>query len=144
MKGPAYHLDRIEVPIAVLLKRGYNGGFLIIYDTNTNYFLQFSKYISKPNDYGIEFCFPNTTWSSKFFYELIELCKHERMCYYISKKEDNTKDSIEFLNIDFGRDVKSAYNFSRKILLDIFKLDETTKLFIRLENATTENVLIDK
>jgi hypothetical protein len=141
MKGPVKTLETIEGPIADLLKRGYNGAFLIIDISRTKYFIQLRKYINEPGMYGIELCFPNASWSINIFQKLIEFCKYEEIKASITKKND--KESLEFLCVDFGQDSQAAYKFVRRILLEIFKVDETAKLFVRLENAATEDILID-
>ena len=135
-------METIERPISDLLNRGYNGAFLIIDISHTKYFLQLRKYINAPGEYGIELCFPNANWSNKFIQKLTELCNHEEIKYSITKEND--KESLEFLCIDFDKDSHVAYKFVRRILLEIFKVDEAVKLFVRLENATTEDNLIDK
>lgn len=142
IKGPAKTLETIEKPIADLLKRGYDGGFLIIDIARTKHFLQLRKYINKPNEYGIELCFPNTNWSTNYFHQLIDLCRHEKIEHSITKKDG--KQSIEFLCIDFAKDAHTAYTFVKRILIEILQVDVAGKFFVRLENATIEDVLIDK
>jgi hypothetical protein len=51
---------------------------------------------------------------------------------------------LEFLYIDFDKDINKAHNYVKKILQEIFELDVNTKLFVRLENATVEDELIDR
>lgn len=142
MKGPAKTLETLEKPISDLLKRGYNGGFLIIDISHTKYFLQLRKYINAPGEYGIELCFPNAVWSNEYFKTLVDLCKNGGINYSIAKR--NEKDALEFLCIDFAKDEHKAHKFVKRILLEVFKVDDDIKLFVRLENATVENILIDR
>jgi hypothetical protein len=142
MKGPAHSLESLERPIKDLLKRGYDGGFLVIDISRSKYFIQLRKYINTPGDYGIELCFPNAKWSSQFFDKLIAFCIKEGIEYSIAKESAN--GSLEFLYIDFDKDSNRAHNYVKKILQEIFELDVNTKLFIRLENATLEDELIDR
>lgn len=142
VKGPAKTLETIERPISDLLKRGYDGGFLLIDIARTKHFLQLRKYINKPDEYGIELCFPNASWSIGYFQQLKELCGHEKIKYSITEKEDS--ESMEFLCIDFGKDAHNSYKFVKRILIEIFKVDMNVKLFVRLENAAIEDILINK
>jgi len=142
VKGPAKTLETIERPIFDLLKRGYDGGFLLIDIARSKHFLQLRKYINKPDEYGIELCFPNASWSSGYFQKLKELCEHEKIKYTIADKEDS--ESIEFLCIDFGKDAHASYKFVKKIMIDMFKVDKDAKLFVRLENAAIDDILINK
>jgi hypothetical protein len=143
VKGPAKTLETIERPISDLLKRGYDGGFLLIDIARTKNFLQLRKYINKPDEYGIELCFPNASWSSGYFQQLKELCDNEKLKYSITEKKDSS-ESMEFLCIDFGKDAHTSYKFVKRILIEIFKVDVNVKLFVRLENAAIEDILINK
>jgi len=142
MKGPAKTLEMLNKPIHDLLKRGYNGAYLMIDVSGMNYFLQLRKYIRIPGDYGIELCFPNAEWSSNFFKKLIELSEKEEVESSITEK--NNDESLEFLCIDFKRDGDKAFQFVKRVLLQVFEVDKNVRLFVRLENATTEDKLIDK
>jgi hypothetical protein len=141
-KGPTHTLESIESPIGDLLRRGFNGGFLIIDLCCPKYFLQLRKYIRSPGNYGIELCFPNAKWSERLFVKLSDFCNSAGIVYTISK--ENSDNSIEFLHVDFGRDIIKAHNIIKNIILKVFELDEGVKIFVRLENATADNKLVDK
>jgi len=141
-KGPAHSIESIESPIQGQLKQGYDGGFLIINISRSKNFLQLRKYINAPGDFGIELCFPNAKWSSQFFEKLKNLCIKSIIDYSITKEDPS--GPLEFLYIDFGKDAHKAHEHVKKILLEIFELDENAKLFARLENATIEDKLIDR
>ena len=141
-KGPAHSIESIERPIKDLLKRGYNGGFLTIDSPRSKKFLQLRKYINAPGDYGIELCFPNTEWSTQIFKKLKNFCIKSGIDYSIAKEDPS--GPLEFLYIDFGKDDYKAHECLKKILLEIFELDKNTKLFVKLENATIKDKLIDR
>ncbi len=142
LKGPARTLDELIVPIQDLLKRGYDGGLLFIYIPHTKYFIQLRKYVTGPGSYGIELCFPDCDWSRHLFGKLEEICKQERIKYEITEK---TRISpVEFLCIDFGKDSNVAHEFVKKIILEVFGMDNKVKLFAKLQNATIEDKLIDR
>ena len=52
--------------------------------------------------------------------------------------------SIEFLNVDFGKDWTKASRFAQRILTEILRLPEETTLYARLENGTPEDRLVDR
>ena len=135
VKGPAHTLESISKPIEDLLVRGYDDGFLIIDASGTNYFIQLRKYIITSDNYGIELSFPKAEWSKKFFIQLIDYCDRSGIKYSLSK-EDSMKNALEFLHIDFGKDVNKAHGLIKKIITEIFGLSKSTKLFVRLENAS--------
>ncbi len=141
VKGPSHTLKTIGGPISDLLKRGYNDGFLIIDISHSKYFLQLRKYIHSRGNYGIELHFPNVEWSERLFKKLTSFCKRAGIQYTIA--EEKADIPIEFLHIDFEKDVFRAHNTIKNIILKVFKLDESVKLFVRLENATVDDELID-
>lgn len=142
IKGPAHSLETLERPIKDLLKRGYDGGFLMIDVSRSKYFIQLRKYINEPGKYGIELCFPNAKWSAKYFEKLTDFCIKESIDYLIT--EENKNGPLEFLYIDFDKDVQKAHKYIKKILIELFGFDENVKLYVRLENATAEDKLIDR
>jgi len=142
MKGPAKTIETIDRAINDLLMRGYDGGFLMIDIAHTSYFLQLQKYINSPGDYGIKFCFPNADWSRVFFQKMIDYTRKNEVEYSIMEKSET--GSLEFFCVDFHKNTHEAHNFVKNILLNVFKVNEKVKLFVRLENATTEDKLIDR
>lgn len=136
-KGPEHTLESIRKPIEDLLVRGYNGGFLIIDASGTNYFIQLRKYIITSDNYGIELSFPKAEWSRKFFPKLIIFCKQNDIKYQISK-DQSTQNALEFLQVDFGKDINRAHNCIKRIFTEIFGLSKDIKIFVRLENASLQ------
>lgn len=140
-KGPAHTLKTLEIPIQDLLRRGYHNGFLVINIHRSKYFLQLKKYIYKPGDYGIKLSFPNAKWSEQIFPKLTKFCKDSGVEYSVGK--EIAEEPLEFLHVDFGKDVTKAHNTIKDIILKVFKFDDNIKLFVRLENAAVDNELID-
>ncbi|HID70189.1 MAG TPA: hypothetical protein EYP35_06965 [Desulfobacterales bacterium] len=134
-KGPQHSLSSLRQPITDLLRRGYNGGFLIIDVSGSKFFVQFRKYINKPKDYGIELSFPQVERSGPYFDRLISICKEGNYDFEIVKeKQDN--ESLNFLYVDFGQNISKAHNFVKIVIVDVFDLEEDVVLYVRLENAS--------
>jgi len=138
-KGPARSLEDLHKPIDELLKRGFDGGFLLINISYSKKFIQLRKYINSNNNFGIELVFPKAKWSLKFFDKIKSFCRDNNIHYLIRKEK--AKHTLDFLYVDFGNDSKRAYDIVKRILLDVFEIKETTKLFLRLENASLEETL---
>ena len=51
---------------------------------------------------------------------------------------------LEFLYIDFAKDISKAHKCVKLILLEVLGVGKYSKLFVRLENATIEDKLIDR
>lgn len=141
-KGPAYTLNSIDGPINGLLKQGYDGGFLIINISYSKKFIQFRKYINSPGEYGLSLDFPNARWSSALYEKVKSYCERNSVEYKTISRHDEGR-KMEFLCVDFKRDINMAHEFLKGILCESFGVDGNVKLFARLENATIEDRLID-
>jgi len=138
-KGPLYSLDKLEIPIHAILKRGYNGGFLVIQPIGSRFFLQFSKYILKKGIYGIELNFPKVSWSEQYYEELIKYCKEKGLLY----KRQITDSKSEFINIDLNQDIEKANLLTRHIFCEILQIDKNTRYSVLLENSHLFDELVD-
>ncbi|MBU2627781.1 MAG: hypothetical protein KKE61_04125 [Proteobacteria bacterium] len=113
-----------------LLRHGQDGWFLIITVAYTKKFIQLRKYNNSLGEYGLELYFGKAKWSIVYFERLEHFCKQNKIKFIILKK-----DSLDFLCVDFGKNIKDANDFVKMILFEIFQLEKTVKLFIRLEKA---------
>ena len=141
-KGPTHTLETIDRPIKDLLNRGYDGSFLIVNIYRSKNFLQLRKYINAPDDYGIKLCFPNAKWSAQLFIKLKEFCDQNGIKYTIAEEKANKP--LEFLYIDFAKEFFEAHKYVKNILLEVFGVNKNVKLFVRLENATIDDKLINR
>ena len=127
MKGVPRTLESIYGPMNDLLKRGYDGGFLLINISNTKRFLQVRKYINAPGKYGIELAFPKAPWSIPYFDSVCALCDRNGQPYTIA--QDKFNGPLSFLYADFGKDVEKAFFMIREILIKTMGVSENDKLF---------------
>jgi len=130
MKGPAYNLERLETAISALLRRGFDYGFLVIKISYSIKFIQFRKYINAPGDYGIQFGFPKAKWSRPYFDDVFRICREIDSGSYIIDA-----DGIDFIYVEFKRDVKKAHLCAKRVLTEVFGVTDETKLFVTLEDA---------
>lgn len=133
LKGPKRALEQLHRPISDLLSRGFNGGFLIIEHSKTGKFIQFSKYKKSKENFGIELAFPRADWSKGYYSRVKNICEN----YNLNVREDFStgEGELTFLFADFNKDVDSAFKFSKAVFLDIFKINKTDKVHVRLRNA---------
>jgi len=137
-KGAPRTLDTLSGALADLLKRGYDGGFLIISISYSRRFLQIRKYIRQPGNYGIELAFPKAKWSLSCFDAVRDLCRRRGLDSRVSDE-----GVLDFLYADFGTNVSEANDCVKEILADIFGVSSKATLFVKLENATVEDELIE-
>lgn len=143
VKGPKRTVKQLKRPIDDLLKRGFQGATLVIEHTSSPRFLQFAKYIHGKGVYGVEMGFPRAEWSKHYYDEVKAYCKlHE--IRHIEETAGDGSDDMLFLNVDCGKNSKVAYELTSQILLSIFELTEADTFFVRLDNASTEDLLIDQ
>jgi len=138
-RGVVRHLDYIDKSLNELLRRGYDNGFLMIKLSYTRKFIQIRKYITSPGEYGIQLAFPKAKWSLPYFHDV------ERLCRSIKSANCCIDDAggMDFLYMDFGQDVVNADVCIRRILVEIFGVTQSTKLFVTLEKAALFDVLVD-
>ena len=139
--GKRYLIADLKHPISQLLKRGYDGGFLVVKPVFSKRFVQFSKYIVRLGEFGIEMSFPRAPWSADFYELVEEKCKERDLDYSIEKKDSD--NSLEFINVDFKTDTDSAYAVMVEIMTDIFGYPADKKYLALLDNACIEDRLID-
>lgn len=114
-----------------LFERGYDRGFLVI-EAPRNRFIQFSKYIRKRGELGLQFDFPLAPWSQKY-YETLKKTLYERAIDYEiqSTGEDNV---AAFITIDFKTDFTKAMDVAKLVLVQVFLLQPTDKLKLYFHN----------
>jgi len=134
LKGRRYSISELSIAIDALLKRGFNGGFLVIKRWSNPEFLQLRKYIKDPSDYGIELCFPRANWSVAYFDSVSRYCDSNNFEY--RSEIWNDQDGMEFLVVDFGQDVRGASGFVVEIFREVFSVDEQESFRIRLGNSS--------
>jgi hypothetical protein len=105
--------------LEMLLKRGYDGGFVVLTEVGTDRFLQFRKYISAPGDFGIHMQFPRTTWSEQYYGDVLDLVQRRRL--KCSRIPLTTPPTNEFLEVDFERNVDDAVGLACGIITEVFK-----------------------
>jgi hypothetical protein len=113
-------LDELEKYLEALLKRGFNGGFLIMEVPQTSLFVQFSKYIKKKGPTGLQFDFPLAPWSEKYYNRLKSQLSKEKINY--STEEVSGGKVEEFLTVDLEQNIAKAAEVARLTLRSVFEL----------------------
>ncbi len=130
-KGPSRTLDELKQSIIDLDKRGLNHSTLIIDKLFSKKFVQFRKLIDD-GESNIQLSFPNATWSKEYFPKVLNIVKNDNLNFSISQGEQS--DKMEFLYINFKKDVGLAHSVMAKILLEVFKEDPNSRFHVLLNN----------
>jgi hypothetical protein len=127
--------------LETLLRRGYDGSFVLIKEPGTERFVQFAKYIRARGDFGLELGFPRTTWSGEYYSKLENLLVHEGTVF--RRRPVATDPTTEFLEVDCGKDTELAFRIAYTILTTIFQIPLSTRLRVRFSNLSLTDELID-
>ena len=142
-KQPAKHRLNVEQGdfrryIEALLYRGYQRGFMIIEARDRKRFIQFTKYIKKKKQVGLQFDFPRAPWSAEYFESLTELLNQRKFEYELQQVNPSPQHKLEdqvseFIVVDLKQDLDAAVELTRLVLLEIFKLSpvDTVTLWYR-------------
>src|ERR1700722_5672834 len=103
--------DKLEEYLMVVLKRGFNGGFLVIKIPNSSQFVQFSKYIREESGVGLQFDFPMVSWSENYYESVKSEASKNEFRFSVEKGSDNT----EFITIDSNQDTARAVELATLI-----------------------------
>ena len=125
-----------------LLKRGYGGSFMVIEEPDGPRFVQFAKYIKGGGNIGVELSFPRAAWSEPYFDEFEQYLLTSEIAF--KRQAVQTPPTIEFLDVDFGRDTAKAHEVAKAILAVVFKIPISTQLKVRFSNLSLNDELIDR
>lgn len=137
-KKPYIHkniqFNDLEKYFAVLLKRGHNGGFMIVQlQKRTELFVQFSKYIFKTDERGLQSGFPVTEWSKPYYEGFLKCAQVMGLSYSETSTSTNDPENRakSFVTLDFGRDITTAREFTARVFQDVYgaKEDDTVRLY---------------
>lgn len=140
-KQPANHkatLGELNSYLAILMRRGYDGGYLLIHEPaghrGRRRFVQFRKYITSPGRFGIEFSFPDAPWSHEYF-EDVRTFVEEIGCP-IRHEQVHGADTVGFLNVDLARDVETGARIASHIMTEIFRVPVDEAVVVTLHDVS--------
>lgn len=100
----------------------------------SQWFLQFSKYVTGRGGIGIEMAFPLSAWSEHCYPEVVKLLDIQGIQYRIERT--GREDNKEFVNIAFGEDTEAAATIAQRITGEMFGVDEASEVAVRLFNVS--------
>jgi hypothetical protein len=121
LKATHSDLDRkgMKRELEVLLRRGYDGGYLIFTDAKTSRFMQFRKYVHAKGQLGLETHFPRVGWSEEFYSRVQDVLRRMR----IAHDRRVLEQGVEMIYADFGTDLETAVDFADSIFTEVFELN---------------------
>ena len=134
-------LDDIKFWIESLLRRGREGGIVIITDIPSGKFVQFKKYIRRKGDYGLRMDFPKAPWSLPHYDAIGNALHRNAISFSIEPTDD--EPVTEFLWVDFHQDTTLAMTAVKVILFDVFGLPHDRRFRLQGEDFSYKDELID-
>ena len=125
----------------LLLRRGYEGGFMIVTDRQSDRFVQFRKYIHRKGEFGRELGFPRAPWSAKDYDRVSQLLRAEGLPIVVQPTNDSPV--TEFLLVDFGRDTGRLVSIIARIFHEIFETPRDRTFRVRSAGIAARDVLVD-
>ena len=125
------HLEEIgladlERSLEILLKRGYDLGFVVFELPGDQRFVEFSKYVREETDQGLQLDFPLAPWSEPYYEQVKGLLEGKGIAY---KVEDTPDGPVrEFIQVDFAQDLGRAATTGRDIFERVFRIDPAARL----------------
>ena len=127
--------------IEILLKRGRDGGFIIITDIPSGKFVQIKKYVRRTGDYGLRMDFPKAPWSLAHYDAVSDVLQKDAVSFSALPTDDDPV--TEVIVVDFHRDTGLALAVVERILFDVFGLPRDRRFRLRGEDISYKDEVID-
>jgi hypothetical protein len=125
------HLEEIGLPdfdrcLDILLKRGYDLGYVVFELPGDQRFVEFSKYVRVENNRGVQLDFPLAPWSEPYYEQVKGLLEGKGIAYQVEDTPDGPVR--EFIQVDFAQDLGRAAAIGRDIFERVFRVDPASRL----------------
>lgn len=119
-------LDDLKRCLDILLRRGYDLGFVVFEMPGDQRFVEFSKYVRDPQNRGVQLDFPRSPWSEPYYEQVKSLLEGRGIRYQV---EDTRNGPVrEFIQVDFGQDIDGAARTCQDIFERVFRVDPKTRV----------------
>lgn len=120
-RRPYIEFTLVKVWLEVLLRRGYDGGYLRLGHEPSGQFMQFRKYIRGKGDYSLEILFFGSDWSENTWHKAQAVAEETGFPHRVEALK-TTKGSRDGMIIDCGRDTAAAYAIGKSVWTEVFGL----------------------
>lgn len=129
----------LEIYLDILLRSGFEGGFIVIRVPKDPRFIQFARrYEGHP---GLELGFPNAPWSREYFRVLQHVLQRHGIPYFTKRMAEEGEEPVtEFLYVNTGEDVYAAGDLSRTIFQEVFGLDEEARVQLYFRDVSAKEI----
>lgn len=79
-------LADVRAQADLLLRRGYEGGVMIVTDVPSDRFVQFKKYIHRKGEFGLELGFPKAPWSLSYYDDVVTLVERQGIPFVLIRR----------------------------------------------------------
>ena len=130
---PANGLERY---LQILLRPGYQGGFLIAQVKGKPEFLQFVQRSSESGSRAIRSDFPIGSWSSRYEEALVKCLNDEGIEFDVFEVEAPEKGAVQrFISVAFHQDTETAARYAELVVVKVFNLEPDSSLQVHFEGV---------
>ncbi len=129
--------------LPVILRRGYDGGYLRLGNEESKRFMQFRKYIRGQGDYGLELQCIAADWLESTWQQARALAERTGLSHRVEPLKTST-GAQDGLIVDCGQDTAAAYEIGRSIWTDVFGLSLITPFKAISGHRSIVDELIDR
>lgn len=129
MRGAGYKSSGFEAAIKGLVDCGLEPAFMRIRPRySTSHFVQFSRILLGPNQYGVRFDFPHADWSDDIFPKVVSEASRLGLTYEVLDDESG----LRFVLVSFGNSISKPASFARFVLFELMGYSENYTFRIRI------------
>ncbi|MGH7658318.1 MAG: hypothetical protein ACREL6_08785, partial [Gemmatimonadales bacterium] len=133
--------EQIPEYLERLLRRGYDAGFVAFTIPGEERFVSVTKYLRETGEGGLEFDFPRSAWSSRYYDPLRRLLEERGRKVEIVKTPEGPVE--EYLRVDCGGDAADAAALVRLVLEDVFAYPPGSPLVAEQQQVAARAEMID-
>ena len=125
--------DEVRACLELLLRRGYDAGFVALTLPGDERFVSVTKYYRSKEETGLELDFPLAAWSKPYYPEVRALLDRHGHPGEVVKTPDGPVE--EYLRVDCGRDVDLATRLVQAILREVFRIPGDQPIVAELQQV---------
>ena len=92
-----------------------------------------NKIVTSPFSAFSQFDFPLAEWSKEHYQDIQKMLDSNNINYSVEKMSRNGVN--EFIVVDIGSDINEANNIAKLILINVFNLNENSKVIVEYGNV---------
>ncbi|MEM7049910.1 MAG: hypothetical protein AAF604_09625 [Acidobacteriota bacterium] len=131
----------LEIYLDILYRCGFPNSTAVITIPRRREFIQFRRRFLDDGTTDIQLGFPLASWSSGYYENFVKLVERGKIAYFTESTEEGTV--TQFTLINFNGDLHRAGDLARRILREVFGVEEDVKVTVELSNCSLKEVHVE-